>query len=140
MSMIVHRFLRPVGAWMIACLASGAALMAAFGLVDVATSLPTRGDLAEFGEAVLPGTLFIGIFVAALTALPAFVFAWILHWQGWKAVWASALLGGLVAVGTLQVLFGFPLQYGTEAIPLTAIFLGTGLIGGSVYRLAAGKG
>ena len=140
MTMIAQRFLRPVGAWMIACLASGAALVAAFGLVDVATGPPSREDLAEFGEAILPGTLYIGIFVAALTALPAFVFAWILHARGWKAVWTSALLGGLVAVGTLQLLFGFPLQYGTEAIPLTAIFLGVGLIGGSVYRLAAGRG
>lgn len=137
--MIVQRFIRPVGAWMIACLASGAAFVAAFGLIDAASSPPTRDDLAEFGEALLPGTLYIGVVVALMTALPAVVFAWILHWRGWKAVWTSALAGGLVAVGTLQVLFGFPLQYGTEAIPLTAIFLGVGLIGGSVYRLAAGR-
>ena len=65
--------------------------------------------------------------------------AWIMHLNRWKAVWISALLGATVGICTLR-LFGFPAREGAQTLPLTLMVFSTGLIGGSVYRLVAGRG
>jgi hypothetical protein len=129
---------RPVGAWLVACFASAAALVAAFGVIGAVGAWPSAPDIAEFAAAIIPGTLYFGAFMIALTAIPTLIFAWIMHSQGWKKIYTSALFGGLTGAGVLQ-LFGFPIRHGAEAIPVTMMFFCVGLVGGGVYRLVAGK-
>lgn len=129
---------RPVGAWLAACLASGAAMFGSFGLMGLAEGVPSAQEVAGFAAAIIPGTLYIGVFMIVLTALPTLAFAWLMHSQGWKKVYTSALLGGVTGVLTVQV-FGFPLQHGAEFVPLMILVFCVGLVGGGVYRLVAGK-
>jgi hypothetical protein len=129
---------RPVGAWLAACLASGAAMFGTFGVMGLAEGVPSAQEVAGFAAAIIPGTLYIGVFMVVLTALPTLAFAWLMHSQGWKKIYTSALFGGLTGAGVLQ-LFGFPIRHGAEAIPVTMMFFCVGLVGGSVYRLVAGK-
>lgn len=136
---LARTILRPVGAWLLACFASGAALVAAFGVIGAVGERPSAPDIAEFAAAILPGTLYFGVFMIVLTAIPTLIFVWIMHSQGWKKIYTSALFGGLTGAGVFQ-LFGFPIQHGADAIPVTMMFFCVGLVGGGVYRLVAGKG
>ena len=138
-SMIVQRLVRPVGAWLIACLASATAMMLMLAGIAVITETPSAGELADIAMGILPGAITVATIMAVLTALPTFALAWIMHLNRWKAVWISALLGATVGICTLQ-LFGFPAREGAQTLPLTLMVFSTGLIGGSVYRLVAGRG
>ncbi|OLF72233.1 hypothetical protein AWH62_10335 [Maricaulis sp. W15] len=124
--------LRNAFAWLIAALLSGLAIIIAFGLFSALES--GRFEPAESGflEALIPGSLFIGTYVAVLTALPTVILTWVRRAAGWYGLVSHLLMGALTGAATIQI-FGFPLSYGVEGLPMTGFFAATGLVGGAVY-------
>ncbi len=132
------QIIRPSLAWVTACGASGLALVASFGLASFVDTGADVRSVIEFVAALLPASLFFAIFIGFYTLVPTLAAAWLMHALRWRAVWISALLGGLTGAAMLQV-FNLPLAYGVEGIWITGLFTGVGLIGGAVYRLVAGR-
>ncbi len=133
------RIIRPSLAWIAACAASGLSLVTGLGLASFAETIPDAQTIIEFLTALLPASLFVAIFIGMYTLIPTFAAAWLMHALRWRAVWISALLGGMTGAALIQIL-SLPRQYGPEGVWITAFFASVGLVGGAVYRLVAGKG
>lgn len=128
----------PIAAWVLASMASGAAIVTGAGIAAAVERPPDGESVVEFVALVIPASLYIGIVVAILTALPWLALTWLMHGCGLKHRRISALLGGLMGAGLIQ-LFGFPLSEGVEGLPLTGLLFAAGLVGGLVYRVVAGR-
>lgn len=119
-------------AWLAASLLSGLTIIVGFAIVGgiEAGRLDPLDD--EFLSALVPGSLFIGLYVALFTALPTIALTWLRRAAGWYGLPAHLLMGALTGAATIQI-FGFPLQHGVEGLPMTGFFAATGLVGGAVY-------
>lgn len=131
---------RPGFAWFVASLASGAALTVNFAVLSLIEGNWSNGDALGFALSFIPASLFFAGYTACFSAIPALAAAWLMHAMGWRSVWISAVLGGVVGAALIQVLLGFPLHHGMSDYYITALFGTAGLVGGAVYRLVAGKG
>lgn len=124
--------LRNAFAWLAAAILSGLAIVIGFGLLSAIEAGNFKPADSEFLEALFPGSLFIGGYVAVLTALPTVILTWLRRWQAWYGLPAHLLMGALTGGAAIQI-FGMPLSYGLEGVPMTAFFAATGLVGGAVY-------
>lgn len=127
--------LRSVGAWLVACIASGAFLvmtMVFSAYVGETISMPQVTDVA----AVFTVSLFIAFFVAVFTALiwPPLVF--LARWAKTPRGWTDLVLGGLMGAGIIEAI-SQPAQTGAPL--LSVIFASAGATGGIVYWLVAGR-
>ena len=124
-------------AWMVAAIASGASIVVGFAALSTITSGVSANGVGEFLEALIPGSLFFGLYVAALTAIPTLILTWVRRAAGWYGLTSHLVMGALTGGGAIQ-LFGVPLAHGLEGLPMTAFFAAAGLVGGAVYwRLSA---
>ncbi len=124
--------LRNLFAWLVAALLSGLAIIVGFAVVGGIEAGRLDSLDSDFLEALIPGSLFIGLYVAALTALPTVILTWVRRAAGWYGLASHLLMGALTGAATIQI-FGFPLQYGLEGLPMTGFFAAAGLVGGVVY-------
>lgn len=128
----IGSFLRNILAWLAAALATGLSVVIGFALlmaIEAGEGSPVDPD---FLEALIPGSLFIGAYVAVLTALPTVILTWLRRAAGWYGLPAHLIMGALTGAATIQ-LFGVPLSYGVDGLPMTAFFAAAGLVGGAVY-------
>ncbi len=124
--------MRNILAWLAAAVASGLTVVIGFALLAVIEAEGGVEAEAEFLQALIPGSLFIGGYIAVLTALPTVILTWVRRWRGWYGLPVHLLMGALTGGAAIQI-FGMPLSYGLEGVPMTAFFAATGLVGGGVY-------
>jgi len=124
--------LRNAFAWLIAALLSGLAIVIGFGLLTAIEAGNFNPADSDFLEALIPGSLFIGTYVAALTALPTVILTWVRRAARWYGPVSHLLMGALTGAAAIQ-LFGVPLSYGVDGLPMTGFFAAAGLVGGALY-------
>ncbi|BDW99884.1 hypothetical protein [Maricaulis maris] len=123
---------RNILAWLVAALATGLSVVTGFALLMAIEAGEGSPFDPDFLEALIPGSLFIGAYVAVLTALPTVILTWLRRAAGWYGLPAHLIMGALTGAATIQ-LFGVPLSYGVDGLPMTAFFAAAGLVGGAVY-------
>jgi len=109
---------------------------------DVFTEIRGAWDMSGFYAAVLVGGPVLAVMAGGFSFIPALALIVISELRGWKSSLPYCIGGlviGLLAISTGSLLSVTDRELAASVVLLTGAFAGSGIIGGFVYWLIAGR-
>tara|TARA_R110000868_G_scaffold57591_10_gene177911 strand:- start:8347 stop:8772 length:426 start_codon:yes stop_codon:yes gene_type:complete len=128
---------RAIGAWLVADLMAGAALVFGFGVMLYVDNPAPLREVGQFLLAAIPISLYVAFLVGVMTALPMIGIVAFMRFAHMRRGLGDVLLSGVM--GAVLIHLTGMQALGVEGLFTTALFFVAGMVGGFTYWHFAGR-
>jgi hypothetical protein len=129
---------RAMGAWLAADLTAALTILLGFGAIEYLYSPATPEEAGQFLLAAIPLSLYVGVVVAVLTALPMIGIVFLMRLTRIRRGISDVLFSGVMGAALIQLLY-LPSLPNPQAPAMATLFFIAGMVGGYTYWLVAGR-